>query len=297
MRLRFSGSRDMERRWRVGPDGVVVDYEIVDEPPRAEIPGTSARPGVSEQPRLAQTAMALTPRISEALAPSAPAAAETYPCRYCGQRIALTRLKKHYSEVHNAALGLLELPPEYRQKLSQRSEPETTATWGGQAAGRRTRVLRRSPSGRPLSTCPRCGQWVRVDRLEYHTLSAHGRAAAKNLVVGKNTARSDGERCEYCGAFVLKENLKRHIAKVHAPVAAGQTPKPSPLKAKRRTVPKPMDSPVFPVGPEPTRKPPEDTRYGRPLDGSWGFGKYRREFNGRWGSYPSFDDYSEEAFE
>ena len=272
----------MGRTFWAGPDGIIVNYET----------GSEQRPSNSREKQTSPTGIPTPEERGTAQSRSV----LNQVCQYCGKDVPVDKLADHCFGKHKLVLEPSVVPLQYRHTVlavqrvawDGRASPSRKGTW----AGARERVA-----------CHICKALVRADRWLHHqkkhsTNNSRRRMPPPKPGVPDRVPPAPGMwECDYCGQAVKDVNMRHHVREVHSGIPGTQARRRSRRRVKGKAGVLRPDSPVFPVGLEPTRKPPEDTRYGGPLDGSWGFGKYRREFNGRWGSYPSFDDYSEEAFE
>lgn len=162
------------------------------------------------------------------------------------------------------------------------------------------------PAQEARSRCPECSATVRTARLAEHRRKVHGHGLASSQ---RGSTRKGGQqrspagrnmvRCSMCTSMVRRDRLEKHEKKVHG--AAGKRAPTAPVSSKtvRRAAPSPSrlggdigrsgGSAKSEVAGETLREMMEETRFG-----DKGLGQTVRD-NGRFGSIPLYDDYSEEA--
>lgn len=214
-------------------------------------------------------------------------------CPYCDKMISRRdRRQRHLDTAHSHELAL----------LSAQLHPDHPAI------GPIERV--RPAQSVSLSPCPQCNANVRPDRMQKHALKVHSSTTAAGeentpnptkrfIMVNRASVESRRAQlhiasddplmsaCSLCGIAVRGNRLQRHTTKVHGATVPQQ---PSAPGARRRsgkhrsTAPERLAPSTVPWSPSESD-----------LDGSYGLGYQRRESDGRFGSFPMHDDYSDSS--
>jgi hypothetical protein len=112
----------------------------------------------------------------------------------------------------------------------------------------------------------------------------------------KGRKRSKKIKCLYCNSIVNEKNIERHIRKVHP----GEQPLSSATKKaelqNRRGRNSKSDRPhLVPEGQEGNMGEAFRQAFNEKRDGSKDFAHFRRQWDGKYGSHPLHDDYSDES--
>lgn len=186
-----------------------------------------------------------------------------------------------------------------------------------------SRSTRKSTQNRKYNNCPVCGVRVRVNNLDKHIRKVHpdysadnshtsqkssfpvqqsrhnetAKSTAEKQVPLDNTLTQGGEKmtqCPYCSCRVRVDRLEKHIQK-RCPVRR----KESPQTDKRVSSNKRQNMHQVSVSNMHNGSNIEEEALRQSFDESIYGGKYlghlRREFDGKFGSLPLYDDYGDES--
>ncbi len=190
---------------------------------------------------------------------------ELVECPHCRQNIRLDRLDRHTKKVHNIASGA--------KKIISVPQQNTISS--------------------EFVKCPQCGQKMHQSRLERHIAEDHNGANKPSRKVASALRRAPGNqglvKCPHCAAFVKVHNLERHIRKNHSENTANTEP-----RKNKKGINYPNNQPKQnDTTPTAMQEAFEDAIY-EARDGGKYVGYLRRE-HGRFGSFPLYDDYGDDA--
>lgn len=184
-------------------------------------------------------------------------------------------------------------------------------------------VSGRGKSRRPYKMCPICSQQTR--RLDKHLSKIHpgykdtiddskadkdaahlihqrspdkeSRATTKKSVSTPQNMGKVITQCPYCKNSVRSDRLEKHISKKCSTKRKSefQVNKPKSLQTKSGTQPKGISG----IGPVISKASIDEEAlrqsFDEPIDGGKYLGQMRREWDGKFGSLPLYDDYEDEA--
>ena len=103
-------------------------------------------------------------------------------------------------------------------------------------------------------------------------------------------------KCAYCGAIVFERNIKKHLKKVHPDkILSEKKTKSKKNNKSKRKIPKSDRPHLVPEGQEGNVGEAFRQAFNEQRDGSRDFAHFRRQWDGKFGSHPLHDDYSDES--
>lgn len=142
---------------------------------------------------------------------------------------------------------------------------------------------------KPIVPCPVCGIHITQRGLERHIRAAHPNATQSAVTKvdqvpsSRNSAISKKPlvECTICGQRVRDDRLARHMRKVHAEQMM-PTPTDNAESSDPATPPKHVEQAFI-------------QSHDEPMDGGKYLGHMEREWDGKFGSLPLYDDHNDEA--
>lgn len=182
-----------------------------------------------------------------------------YFCRYCGAYIHKDSMQKHVAFVH----------PDGQVVKKNITRPRNT--------GPQHRVR-----------CEYCRALIKENRLPQHIQKAHPGKPIPSIQKKSLVPPAGLVQCQFCSAFLRPDRIEKHNRRVHKSQTKQSFQKPKQQKDTSKT--EDLEGPQKNTDSEAVIQSDRETLFGDKY-----VGQYRREFDGKFGSIPLYDDYGDEA--